>query len=119
MRWAWLDTRSSPHEMPRDLERVDLVEQRRQVDHHAVADHRHDVVVQHAARHELQRVPLVADDDGVPGVVAALVAHHVGVLLGEQVDDLGLALVTPLGADDDGDGHFRERSVPHRRYRAR
>jgi hypothetical protein len=27
------------------------------------------------------------------------------VLLGEQVDDLGLALVTPLGPDDDGDRH--------------
>jgi hypothetical protein len=27
------------------------------------------------------------------------------VLLREQVDDLGLAFVTPLGADDDGDGH--------------
>ena len=64
-----------------------------------------DVLVQHAARHELQGVPLAADDDGVPGVVAALVAHHVRVLLGEQVDDLRLALVTPLGADDDGDGH--------------
>ena len=63
------------------------------------------MLVQHAARDELQRVPLAADDDGVTGVVAALVAHHVGVLLGEQIDDLRLALVTPLGADDDGDGH--------------
>ena len=101
------------------LEHVDLVEQRRQIDDHTVGDHRDHVVVQHAARHELERVPLVADDDGVPGVVPALVAHHVRVLLGEQVDDLRLALVTPLGADDDGDGHFRNGTVPHRRYRAR
>ena len=87
------------------LERVDLGEQRRQVDDDAVADHRHDVVVEDAARDQLQGVAVAADDDGVAGVVAALVAHDVGVLLGQQVDDLGLALVTPLGADDDGDGH--------------
>ena len=56
---------------------------------------------------ELEGVALTADHDGVAGVVAALVAHDVAVLLGEQVDDLGLALVAPLGADDDGDGHAR------------
>ena len=56
--------------------------------------------------HQLQGVALAADDDGVAGVVATLVAHDVAVLLGEQVDDLGLALVTPLGPDDDGDGHI-------------
>ena len=87
------------------LEGVDLGEQRRQVDDDAVADDRHDVVVEDAARDQLQGVAVAADDDGVPGVVATLVAHDVAVLLGQQVDDLGLALVTPLGADDDGDGH--------------
>ena len=68
-------------------------------------DDRHDVVVQDAARDQLQRVALVADDHGVPGVVTALVAHDVAVLLRQQVDDLGLALVAPLGANDDGDRH--------------
>ena len=65
------------------------------------------MVVEDPARDELQGVALVADDDRVPGVVATLVAHDVAVLLGEQIDDLGLALVTPLGPDDDGDGHGR------------
>jgi hypothetical protein len=37
--------------------------------------------------------------------VAALVSHDMGVFGGEQVDDLGLALVTPLCPDDDGDRH--------------
>jgi histidinol dehydrogenase len=87
------------------FEGVDLVEQGRQVDDDTVRDDRDDVVVQHTARGELEGVPLVVDDDGVPGVVSALVAHDVRVLLREQVDDLGLAFVTPLGADDDGDGH--------------
>jgi hypothetical protein len=29
------------------------------------------------------------------------------VFLGQQVDDLGFALIAPLGSDDDGDGHAR------------
>ena len=92
---------------PPRLQRVDLVEQRRQVDDDAVADHRHDVVVEHAARDQLQGVTLAADDHGVPGVVPALVADDVAVLLGQQIDDLGLALVSPLRPDDDGDRHVR------------
>ena len=45
MRWARLDTVSPAHADAARLERVDLAEQRGQVDHHAVADHRDDVVV--------------------------------------------------------------------------
>ena len=86
-------------------ERVDLGEQRGQVDHHAVGDDGDDVVVQDAARRQLQGVALATDDDGVAGVVPTLVAHHVAVLLGQQVDDLGLAFVAPLSPDDDGDRH--------------
>ncbi len=86
-------------------ERVDLGEQRRQVDDDPVGDHRDDVVVEDPARRQLQGVALATGDDGVAGVVPALVAHDVAVLLGEQVDDLGLALVAPLGPDDDGDRH--------------
>jgi hypothetical protein len=48
---------------------------------------------------ELER--LVAADDRVPGVVAALEARDCGGTRGEQVDDLALALVPPLRADDD------------------
>ena len=87
------------------LEGVDLAEQRGQIDHHSVADDGDDVRVQHATGDELQRVPLGAHHHGVAGVVAALVAHHVGVFGSEKVDDLGLAFVTPLGAYDNGDGH--------------
>ena len=36
-----------------------------------------------------------------PGVVAALEAHDARRVVGEPVDDLALALVAPLGADDD------------------
>ena len=88
-------------------QRVDLGEQRRQVDDDAVGDDRDDVVVEDPARRQLQGVALAADDDGVAGVVPALVAHDVAVLLGQQVDDLGLAFVAPLSPDDDGDRHGR------------
>ena len=48
---------------------------------------------------------LAVADDRVAGVVAALKAHdHVG-LLGEQVGDLSLSLVAPLGADDHDSWH--------------
>ena len=38
--------------------------------------------------------------DRVPGVVSALEADDQGRLLGEEVGDLALALIAPLGADD-------------------
>ena len=48
---------------------------------------------------------LVADDDCVPGVGPALVtADHIRMLR-KQVDDLALALVAPLCADDNGRWH--------------
>ena len=50
-------------------------------------------------------VRLLADDDRVPGVRAALVAADEVGVLGEQVDDLALALVAPLRADDHGRRH--------------
>ena len=48
---------------------------------------------------------LVAPDDRVTGVVAALEADHEVGLLGEQVHDLPLTLVAPLGSHDDQSWH--------------
>ena len=59
----------------------------------------------HAARRLADLERLVADDDRVPGVRPALVAADEIGTLREQVDDLALALVSPLRADDDGRGH--------------
>ena len=87
------------------FEPVDLGEQDAGVDHHAVADHRCHVVVEDTRRDELQGEALAVDHDGVPGVVAALVADDHRHLLGQEVGELALALVSPLGADDDGGGH--------------
>jgi hypothetical protein len=37
----------------------------------------------------------------VAGVVAALETHHALSVIGQPVDDLALAFITPLGPDDD------------------
>ena len=75
---------------------------------------------QNAARNQLQDELLVADEDGVAGVVAALVARHDVEAFGEEIDDLPLALVAPLGAQDDYVSHFDQtylfyRTRAHRR----
>src|SRR5262249_59718786 len=75
------------------------------IDDHAVADHRRHVVVQDAARDELEREHVAVHDDRVPGVVPALVADDQLALFGEIVGEPALALVTPLGADDHRAGH--------------
>ena len=82
-----------------------LADERARVDHDAVADDGRDVRVQDAAGHEVQLEDLVADDDGVAGVVATLVAHDHVDRLREQVHGLALALVSPLQADDDAGWH--------------
>ena len=49
----------------------------------------------------MQFVGLAVGDDGVSGVVAALVTGHGIGLLGQIVNDFSFAFVTPLGADYD------------------
>ena len=82
-----------------------LGEENRRLHHDAVADHGHDVVVEDPARDELQGEGLAAHDDRVTGVVTALVAHDDVHVLGEEVGELALPLVTPLGSDHHGRGH--------------
>ena len=65
------------------LQHVDLVEKGREVDDNAVGDNRGDRVVENTARHQLQRVALLTDDDSVTGVVAALVSDDHRVFLGQ------------------------------------
>jgi hypothetical protein len=52
-----------------------------------------------------QLVGDAVDDQRVAGIVAALEAHHHVGALRQPVDDLALALVAPLGADDDDVRH--------------
>ncbi len=78
----------------------DLTQQRIGSDHHAVADQTLHIVTQDAGRNQVQHGLLTVDDQGMSGIVAALVTHDRSRLIGQQIDDLALALITPLGAQD-------------------
>ena len=80
------------------LEHGHLFDQHAGVHHHAIADDRHRVLVHDARRHEVQRQLLLAMDDRVACVVAALEAHDVVVVARDEVGYLALAFVAPLGA---------------------
>ncbi len=69
--WALAETSSGAVDAPLG-EGLDLAEQHAEVDHDAVADHRHHAGGQDAGRQQVQRVLLTAHHDGVPGVVAAV-----------------------------------------------
>src|SRR6516164_6361481 len=60
---------------------------------------------QDAGRQQVQGIALVADDDGVPGIVATLVADDVVDPVAEQVGGLALAFIAPLRADDHDGRH--------------
>ena len=66
-----------------------------------VADDALDTLAQNTGRDQVQYRLLAIDNQCMPGIVTALKAHHAGHLFGQQIDDLALAFVTPLGADDD------------------
>jgi hypothetical protein len=77
------------------------VEERVGIEHHAVADRAPHARVEDAARDLVEHERDVADVHRVPGVGAALVAHHPVGALGEHVDELPLPLVAPLRAHHD------------------
>src|SRR5215207_3251180 len=93
---------------------VELVGQHLRVDHDPVADHAQLARVEDPRRHQVQLPDLAVTHDRVAGVVAALEAHDRVGPLGEQVRDLALPLVAPLGAYDDdawhGEGQCRRRA---------
>ena len=86
------------------LDPGDLVEQGPGVDDHAVADDGR-LALHHPGGEQGQFVGLVPDHQGVAGIVSALEAHDDIGPVGQPVDDLALALVTPLGAYDCNIGH--------------
>ena len=87
------------------LEHLHLFRQRGGIDHHTVADDAFFIGAENAGGNQVQDVLVAVEDDGMPGVVPALVTrHHVG-LFGEQIDDLALPFISPLHSDDDKNRH--------------
>ena len=91
---------------------VDLAEQDARVEHDPVADHAGLVRVEDPRGNQVELELLAVADDRVAGVVAALEAHDRARALGEQVGDLALALVAPLGADYD-DARHNDKGLCH------
>ena len=81
-------------------ELVQLAEEGLRLEHHTVADDADDTGVQNAGGDLSQHELGVADDDRMPGVGPALIAHDQVGPLGEHVHQLALAFVAPLGPDD-------------------
>jgi acetyl-CoA acetyltransferase len=82
-----------------------FLEEYARVDDHAVADDAGLVRVEDARGNDVEDVLLAVDHQGMAGIVAALEADHVVRVPGQQIDDLALALITPLGADHHHTGH--------------
>ena len=87
---------------PRPMNSSISLKQHLGVEDDAVADEVHHARAEDADGEEVGGVFFAADADGVPGVGAAAVADDDVGVLGQEVDDLALALVAPLEADDGG-----------------
>ena len=83
---------------PERLELLDLGEEGRGIDDHAVAEDADRLRVQDARRDQPQHELRARDVDGMAGVVPALVPGDRRKVWGEEVDELALALVAPLRA---------------------
>ena len=101
------DVHASRGGEPARLELVDLRQEHGRVDDAAGTDDA-GLAGDDAARDLADLVRLAADHDRVPCVRAALIAAHEIRVLREQVDDLALAFVSPLRADDDCRWHLRK-----------
>ncbi len=86
-------------------EPIDFLEQGMRIEHDAVADDRQLAPAHDAGRQQRELVGDAVDNERVAGVMAALEADDDVGLLGQPIDDLALALVSPLGAHHDHIGH--------------
>ena len=84
---------------PPALDLLQLAHEVERIHYDAVAYHAVLAIVEDSARHEVQNVLLVSDDDGVPRVGAALEANNGVRLLRQKIYYLALAFIAPLGAD--------------------
>src|SRR5690606_347115 len=87
------------------LQGIQFGEEHLDVDDDTVGDDRYDPVGEDAARKQVEGVLLVADDDGVSRIVAAVELDDVVDATAEKVGGFAFTFVAPLGADEDNCGH--------------
>ena len=78
---------------------VNLCEQRLRIHDDAVADDARDARVQNPRGNQPEDELRAVDVHRVAGVVTALIASHQREMRRQQIDDLALAFVAPLGAE--------------------
>ena len=79
---------------------VDFLHQGKGIEDDAVADDRLGLLAQDAAGNQLQDKLFAGDGDGMPGVVSAGIARNNFEIIRKDIDDLALALITPLGSEN-------------------
>ena len=83
----------------------DLAVEMLQVDNDAGAENVHGLVSENAGGHKVHDKGASVVDDGVAGVVAALIAHDNIILCAQQVDHTAFAFVAPVCA------HYRSQHI--------
>eukprot|EP01139_Manchomonas_bermudensis_P011326 Amastigsp_a342605_14.p3 type:complete len:143 gc:universal Amastigsp_a342605_14:460-32(-) len=91
------------------LDRVELLEKLRNMEHHSVAENIHRVRIHDAAREQMERVLFAVRDDRVARVGAAVEACNNIVLGGEDIGEFAFALVAPLRTKNSS--HARRRTT--------
>ena len=84
---------------------INFFQQGERIDNDAVANDVELAGIENAGRDEMQHVLLIADLDGVPSIVASLIADDDVRLLSQDVNYFAFAFIAPLGADQHGCSH--------------
>jgi hypothetical protein len=90
------------------LDRIDLLEEGNRIDDHPVSDHTGRVGVENSGWHQVEHNGLVIPRNGMTGIGPALIAGNDIGFSTEEICDLPLSFVTPLGSDNDAYGHADE-----------
>ncbi len=96
------DMEASPQFKAPTFDLLKFLHQVKGVHHHAITNDAVLTLVQNATRHEVQNILLVAHNDGMTRVRAALEADHNIRLLSQKINDFALTFVAPLSADQYG-----------------
>ena len=99
-RAGWADTQTLAHRHTLLFQFDDFTHQRIRRNYHAVADQALHVFAQDAGGDQVQNGFFAVDYQGVASIVTTLITHNSCSLFGQQVDDLALAFIAPLGAQD-------------------
>jgi hypothetical protein len=78
---------------------LDLGVERAWVHHDSVSDYARALIMKDARRNQMKHELALADSNGMPGVVAALISRDYVEVRRENINDLAFAFVAPLGSD--------------------